>query len=113
MKRYCLALDLINNDEKIKEYQQLHKKIWPEIATNIRQRGVLDMQIWQIENRLFMIMETSDDYDVARANQIAASEPKNMQWESLMWQYQQALDSAQDGEKWIEMKKIFDLNNNI
>ena len=110
MKRYCLALDLIKDVEKIKHYQHFHQNIWPEIATNIKQRGVLDMQIWQIENRLFMIMDTRDDYDPAVANNIALSEPKNVEWETLMSQFQQSLPSATTDEKWIEMKKIFDLN---
>lgn len=109
MKRYCLALDLIDDAEKIKSYQEFHQHIWPEIAENIRQRGVLNMQIWQVENRLFMIMDTTDDYDAKKANQIATAEPKNMEWERLMLQYQQTLASAKENEKWIEMKKIFDL----
>jgi Uncharacterized conserved protein len=109
MKRYCLALDLINDAEKIMKYQQFHQRIWPEIAENIRQRGVLDMQIWQIENRLFMVMDTQDDYDPLKAEQIALDEPKNLEWEQLMWQFQQPLSSANQGEKWIEMQKIFDL----
>lgn len=110
MKRYCLALDLINDTEKIKRYQKFHQKIWPEIAANIQQRGVLDMQIWQVENRLFMIMDTRDDYDPATANTIALSEPKNVEWEVLMSQFQQPLPSAVAEEKWMEMTKIFDLN---
>ena len=110
MKRYCLALDLVKDAEKIKQYQQFHQKIWPEIADNIKQRGVLDMQIWQVENRLFMIMDTKDDYDPAVANEIALSEPKNVEWEALMSQFQQPLPSATAGEKWIEMEKIFELN---
>lgn len=110
MKRYCLALDLIKDEEKIKQYQHFHQKIWPEIASNIKQRGVLDMQIWQIENRLFMIMDTRDDYDPAVANEIALSEPKNVEWETLMSQFQQPFPSAAADEKWVEMTKIFDLN---
>jgi L-rhamnose mutarotase len=110
MKRYCLALDLIKDVEKIKQYQRFHQNIWPEIAINIEQRGVLDMQIWQIENRLFMIMDTRDDYDPAVANEIALSEPKNVEWETLMSQFQQSLPSSAADEKWVEMTKIFDLN---
>ena len=110
MKRYCLALDLINDVEKIKQYQHFHQNIWPEIATNIKQRGVLDMQIWQIGSRLFMIMDTRDDYDPAVANEIALSEPKNVEWETLMSQFQQSLPSSAADEKWVEMINIFDLN---
>lgn len=110
MKRYCLALDLIKDAEKIKQYQQFHQKIWTEIDVNIKQRGVLDMQIWQVENRLFMIMDTRDDYDPALASEIALSEPRNVEWETLMSQFQLPLSSATVDEKWIEMTKIFDLN---
>lgn len=109
MKRFCLALDLIDDDEKIKKYQKLHQKIWPEIAENIRQRGVVDMQIWQVENRLFMIMDTTDDYDENKAQKIALAEPKNIEWEELMWEFQQSLKTAQEGVKWVEMEQIFDL----
>lgn len=109
MKRFCLALDLIDDEKKIKKYQQLHQKIWPEIAENIRQRGVVDMQIWQVENRLFMIMDTTDDYDENKAQKIALAEPKNIEWEELMWEFQQSLKTAQEGVKWVEMEQIFDL----
>lgn len=109
MKRYCLALDLIDDAEKIKKYQEFHQNIWPEIAENIRQRGIQNMQIWQVENRLFMIMDTDDDYDEKHAEQIALAEPKNQEWEALMWEFQQRLRTAKPGEKWIGMTQIFDL----
>ena len=44
----------------------------------------------------------------------AAMDAKNemvMQWEKLMWQYQQALPTAKPGEKWVLMHKIFSLPN--
>ena len=28
-------------------------------------------------------------------------------WENLMWQYQQALPMAKEGEKWLLMKQIY------
>jgi L-rhamnose mutarotase len=34
-----------------------------------------------------------------------------MQWEKLMWEYQQALPTAKPGEKWVLMKKIFTLSD--
>ena len=34
-----------------------------------------------------------------------------MQWEKLMWEYQQALPTAGPGEKWVLMQKIFTLSN--
>jgi L-rhamnose mutarotase len=34
-----------------------------------------------------------------------------MQWEKLMWEYQEALPTARPGEKWVLMNKIFSLSN--
>jgi L-rhamnose mutarotase len=36
---------------------------------------------------------------------------KVQQWEELMWKYQQPLEQATQGEKWMLLNKIFDLND--
>jgi len=56
--RYCLALDLQKDATLIAEYEEWHRAIWPEIRTSITGSGITEMEIWRLENRLFMIMET-------------------------------------------------------
>ena len=109
MKRYCLALDLKNEEQLIAEYEAHHKKVWPEIIASIKDAGILSMEIYRIMNRLFMIMETKDDFSFEKK---AAADAKNksvQSWEELMWKYQRALPIARPGEKWILMDKIFEL----
>jgi L-rhamnose mutarotase len=60
LKRYCLALDLVDDEALITEYEKYHEEIWPEIAQTIFDSGIVDMQIYSIENRLFMIIEAED-----------------------------------------------------
>jgi L-rhamnose mutarotase len=109
MKRYCLALDLINDPLLIKEYQKYHEKIWPKIEDSLRDAGINDMEIYRIENRLFMIMETKDDFSFELKTKMDLDNPKVQEWEKLMWKYQQALPSAKKGEKWLFMNRIFKL----
>ncbi|UJH68787.1 L-rhamnose mutarotase [Allomuricauda sp. SCSIO 65647] len=109
MKRYCWALDLVNDEEKIEEYEAHHKSVWPEIIKSIRDTGIVGMEIHRIENRLFMIMEVDDTFSFERKRSIDSKNPKVREWETLMWQYQQALPTAKPGEKWLLMKKIFEL----
>jgi L-rhamnose mutarotase len=109
MKRYCLALDLKNDPALIAEYETYHKKIWPEIEASIKESGILNMQIYRIGNRLFMIMETTDSFSFDAKNKADAVNTKVQEWETLMWKYQQALPGAQPGEKWKLMEKIFEL----
>ena len=109
MKKYCLALDLVDDATMIAEYEKYHEKIRPEIAESITSAGISGMEIYRVGNRLFMIMETEDDFSFERKAEMDASNPKVQEWENLMWKYQQALPMAKPGEKWLFMDKIFDL----
>ncbi len=111
MQRICLALDLKDDPDLIKEYEVYHERIWPEIEISIKDSGIVNLEIYRIENRLFMIMETNESFSFEAKSAADASNEKVQEWETLMWNYQQALPSAKKGEKWITMKKIFDLNN--
>ena len=111
MKRFCLALDLVDDPTLIKEYENYHKNIWKEITASIKDAGILDMEIYRVDNRLFMIMETEDDFSFDKKNVMDSSNAKVQEWEQLMWKYQQALPSAKKGEKWVLMERIYKLNN--
>ncbi|KAA6314891.1 L-fucose mutarotase, partial [termite gut metagenome] len=58
VKRYCQTLDLRDNPELISEYRNRHsqEKIWSEIPEGIRQVGILEMEIYLLGTRLFMIV---------------------------------------------------------
>lgn len=109
MKRYCLALDLVDDPALIKEYEHWHKPEngWHEIRKNIFDAGIVNMEIYRTGNRLFMIMETDDSFDPVKKAAMDTSNPKVQQWEELMWKFQQPLPWAKDGEKWVIMDKIF------
>lgn len=110
MKRYCLALDLIDNEQLITEYEQHHHNVWPEIKASLWDAGILSMEIYRFGNRLMMVMETRDNFSFEQKVLSDAGNPKVQQWEQLMWKYQQALPGTQPGEKWVLMDKIFSFN---
>ena len=109
-RRYCLTLDLKNDADLIRRYEEYHKKVWPEIISSISDSGIEQMQIYRFGTRLFMIMEVSDDFSFESKAQMDGNNEKVQQWEALMWTYQQALTEAAPGEKWMLMDKIFDLS---
>lgn len=111
MKRYCLALDLKDDPMLIAEYEAYHQQVWPEILKSITDYGIEQMEIYRVSNRLFMIMEVNDTFSFDAKSKADATNAKVREWETLMWNYQQALPFAKPGEKWVLMEKIFRLKD--
>jgi len=109
MKRYCLAVDLKDDPALIAEYESYHQQVWPEILVSIKDSGIEHMEIYRTGNRMFMIMETRDDFSFEVKAEHDLANPIIQKWERLMWNYQQALPHARPGEKWMLMKKIFEI----
>lgn len=109
MKRYSLTLDLKKDPELIKQYEEFHKAVWPEIISSIKDAGIENMQIYRYQTRLFMIMEVNDDFSFEKKQMADMNNSKVQEWEELMWKYQQPLEGSAQGEKWKLMDKIFEL----
>ncbi|MEO8173342.1 MAG: L-rhamnose mutarotase [Sediminibacterium sp.] len=108
-RRYCLAVDLIDDADLIKVYEQWHEHVWPEILESITSSGIEQMEIYRVSNRLFMIMDVNDTFSFEAKAKADASNEKVQEWETLMWNFQQRLPFAKPGEKWVLMNKIFSL----
>ncbi len=107
--RYCLALDLKDDEKLIADYEAWHRNVWPEILESITSSGIVAMQIYRAGNRLFMIMEVNETFSFEAKGKADAINPKVQEWEELMWNFQQSLPFAGPNEKWVLMNKIFEL----
>ena len=113
MKRYCQTLELRDDPEMIDKYCAAHAHVWPEIQAGIREVGILDMQIYRRGTRLFMIMDTVDDFDFAADNARLATLPRQAEWEAYVAQFQGCDPSAPSTYKWRLMEKIFELEKPV
>lgn len=106
---YCRTLELRNNPELIKEYRRRHEKgnVWQEIIDGIRQVGILEMEIYILGTRLFMIVETPADLDLDAAMNKLATLPRQAEWEAYMSELQDASADATSDEKWQMMERMF------
>ena len=108
--KYCLALDLKKNVDKIATYKKYHQNVWPEIQKSLKDSGIKNAEIYNTGNRLFMILEVDSSFTFEKKAKMDAKNSKVQQWEALMWSFQQALPNSNPNEKWILMDKIYDLN---
>lgn len=109
VKRYCQTMDLKDDQELIAEYIRRHSKseAWPEIRAGIREVGILEMEIYILGNRLFMIVETPFDFDWGTAMKRLATLPRQEEWENYMAIFQVCKEGATSDEKWKMMQRMF------
>jgi L-rhamnose mutarotase len=111
MPRLCFALDLHDDPASIAEYERWHQpdRIWPEIVASISRAGIRDLEIFRIDDRLFMVMDVEQGYSSDAKAAADANDARVQDWEALMWKFQKPLPHARPGEKWLPMKRIFSL----
>ena len=109
VKRYCQTLDLKDNPELIAEYRRRHSKgeAWSEILWGIREVGILEMEIYILGTRLFMIVETPVDFDWDSAMARLSTLPRQQEWEDYMSDFQKATPGCSSNEKWRMMERMF------
>lgn len=111
MKRYCQTMDLKDDPKLIAEYVKRHSEAeaWPEILAGIREVGILEMEIYILGNRLFMIVETPLDFDWDTAMERLSTLPRQAEWEAYMALFQVCKEGATSDEKWNMMQRMFHL----
>jgi L-rhamnose mutarotase len=111
VKRYYQTLDLKDKPELIAEYRRRHSKehIWKEVMEGIRQVGILEMEIYLLGTRLFMIVETPLDFEWESAMALLGTLPRQAEWEEYMSEFQLVKAGMSSAEKWQLMDRIFHL----
>ena len=111
VKRYCQTLNLKDNPELVAEYRKRHAEgeVWPETLAAIREVGILEMEIYILDTKLFMIVETPLDFEWDSAMAKMATLPRQEEWEAYMAIFQEAKEGASSAEKWQLMDRMFHL----
>lgn len=109
MPRHCLTLDLKDDQRAISEYKRYHVKIWPEVRQSLFDAGVVEMEIYLLDTRMFMIMDVNDRFSLSAKAAADAVNAKVQEWESVMHGFQQQLPNARPDQWWIPMERVFSL----
>jgi L-rhamnose mutarotase len=110
--RYCKTLSLKDDAQLIEDYKKVHAPgcAWPEITQGMREVGIIDMEIYILGTRLFMIMDTVADFDHDSAMTELATKPRQSEWEAYVSRFQQTSAEATADEKWQLMERIYKLD---
>lgn len=110
--RYCFTLDLRSDSSLIRQYRYLHtpEGIWPEIPAGIRQAGCRDMEIYLLDNRMFLIVEIDRGASLDRVWTAMGNQPRQDEWAAFVRQFQQAVPDSSPEISWKLMEPVFDLD---
>jgi L-rhamnose mutarotase len=111
-KRYCKTMELRNDKKLIEAYKKAHAKgaAWPEITRGMQEVGIIDMEIYLLGTKLFMIMDTVIDFDHDKAMAELARKPRQSEWEAHMSQFQVSSADASADQKWQQMERIYKMD---
>ena len=110
-KRYCKTLTLEDDPQLLEAYKRVHAAgtAWPEITQGMIEVGIVDMEIYIVGTRLFMIMDTVPDFDHDSAMAELAAKPRQSEWETYVSKFQRTSADASADEKWRLIERIYKL----
>ena len=111
MKRYAYTAMLKDNPEVIRQYEQYHRNVWPEVVEFGRTLGIRRVFIYRYGRQLFMFVETEGDFDLGRGRPEHITQSKVKEWDELMRGFQEPFPGSPEGSTWIEMKEVHALDH--
>ncbi len=109
MKRFCYTLDLKDNSKLKQEYIKHHSNVWPEIINSLKESGIIKAEIYNIGDRLFLLIDTNDEFTEEKKRKLDLKNSIVQKWEALMSNYQKKIEFSKSENKWVRMNKIFEL----
>lgn len=107
MKRYGQVLKV--RPEKEAYYKELHANPWPGVLDMIKKCNIRNYSIYLRDGYLYSYYEyIGDDYDADMAKM--AEDEETQRWWAECNPCQQPVDSAKEGELWVEMEEVFHLD---
>ena len=109
MKRFCYTLDLKDDSKLKQEYIKHHSNVWPEIINSLKESGIIKAEIYNIGDRLFLLIDTNDEFTEENKRKLDLKNSIVQKWEALMSNYQKKIEFSKSENKWVRMNKIFEL----
>lgn len=99
-----VAFQLRIRPDKIDEYDEEHRNVWPELLGELERFGVTEYSIFRRGQQLFLYMHVPD-FDVL-TEQLAASDV-NRRWQEKMAPLFEPVPDLQAQERFAMMQEVF------
>jgi L-rhamnose mutarotase len=109
--RKVFAVDI--HAEGIEAYKAWHRAGGPPpvVTAAIRADDIRELEIWLVGDRMMLIMEQGPNFDPAAKAARDDGNPDVQAWDALMRTFQKPLPFGPEGSTWLEMKRIYSLDD--
>ena len=95
--------------DRLTEYKEHHKKVWPEMLDALRHAGWHNYSLYiRDDGSLFGYFETPENFQAALDGM--AREEVNARWQKFMAPYFEGLGGAHADESMVELEEVFHLD---
>ena len=110
VKRYCWMADLKDDEELIEEYkEEMESELWRSVCEIMKERGVLEYEIYLFQNRLLMIVETVLDFNIMEFGREISEMEEVRRWAGRMDRYFQTIEGFEDYRRWVLLERVYKL----
>lgn len=106
MKRVCFVLQV--RPEKLAEYKERHREVWPEMQQALRETGWGNYSLFLREDGLLVGYLETDDFEHARSGM--AAREVNRRWQSEMESYFMNPPGVQPDQAMKPLEEVFHLD---
>lgn len=110
MRRLCLAIDLAD-PASAERYEALHSpgQTPAAVIRSLRRSGILAMEIYRIEARLFMVLDVDDAFSPERSAALNRDDAEVQTWNRLMASLQAVVPGDPSAQGWRPASRVFRL----
>jgi L-rhamnose mutarotase len=86
------------------EYDQEHKRVWPELLAKLKEVGLSEYSIFRRDQDLVLVMQVAD-FDAAW--DALAKDLVNLKWQEKMAPLFETVPGLKPGERFAMMEEVF------
>lgn len=106
MERVCFLLQV--RPERLEEYKERHKAVWPEMLAALRETGWHNYSLFLRDDGLLVGYFETQDYEAALAGM--AAREVNERWQREMGAFFQDLGHRRPDQGFLRLQEVFHLD---
>lgn len=95
-------------EDKLKEYLEYHRAVWPEVERGFEKAGYRQIQLLRSRHTVVMIIKVPEGADLeAMGKKAEAYNPRCAEWNRLMNGYQEGVPGTAPGQTWTAAERFY------